>query len=468
MDGKDFDGPGICPACDMTLVPKPVQAAAPSESLGIEEGQFDVPEDRTKASSRRITLHYLRLPSTSASPGYPLVYLAGGPGNAGSTDFQGRAREVFLALRSVADVIILDPRGAGRSNAIPPCPMDSMIPDTFDLTRVGLINGLRRELPRCWQAWTAQGVEMQGYNVVEAAADIEDLRVALGAQKLNLFGASYGSHLAMMVLRQYGDHIDKVALGSLVGFELLKRPGPVDAVISRVAATLKANPETAVAYPDLMGLMRRVHARLDETPVRMTLSHDGRPITLVLDGFIVRMIGGQLMKHPHTWAQLPAFYSGLDKGKYEPFAQMLLHNFLNTRQPVKGMPEAIRLSSGVSPAHLAIVETEAKTAIIGDTASFPMPHLRGIIPGIEIGQKYRDPFRIKHSALLIGGTLDGLTPISEQQAIARDFDDATFLTIENGGHDVIIPETAAAMTAFFRGEKVSRTTLTLTPPRFVI
>lgn len=49
----------------------------------VELGVFQVAEFHARADSRRMPLHFLRLPTRSATPGPPIVYLAGGPGVSG-------------------------------------------------------------------------------------------------------------------------------------------------------------------------------------------------------------------------------------------------------------------------------------------------------------------------------------------------------------------------------------------------
>ena len=64
-----------------------------------QKGTFEVPENRKDPKSRRIKISFVRFPSTSATPGDPIVYLAGGPGGAGTFTAQGARFPLFMALR---------------------------------------------------------------------------------------------------------------------------------------------------------------------------------------------------------------------------------------------------------------------------------------------------------------------------------------------------------------------------------
>ena len=73
-----------------------------------EIGRFRVPENRALGSSREIELAFVRLPSVSTRPGFPIVWLSGGPGDSGIADLETPILELFLELRRLGDVIILD------------------------------------------------------------------------------------------------------------------------------------------------------------------------------------------------------------------------------------------------------------------------------------------------------------------------------------------------------------------------
>ena len=100
-----------------------------------------------------------------------------------------------MALREVADVIAFDQRGTGLSNAIPARPPWTRPPPVF--TEAGLTFHFRSEFQRAWIDWTRAGVAMTGYNTEQNADDIDDLRRHLGADKVDLWGISYGTHLAL-------------------------------------------------------------------------------------------------------------------------------------------------------------------------------------------------------------------------------------------------------------------------------
>lgn len=424
-----------------------------------EWGAFEVPEDRRDPKSRRITLRYVRFRTTAANPGYPLVYLAGGPGGSGVGTARGPRFPIFQALREVGDVIAFDQRGTGASNQIPR--LKTLTPEPAVLDRASMTAFMRAELERCWAEWTRQGVAMRGYNTIESAHDLEDLRVHLGAEKLNLWGISYGSHLGQAAVKYHGDRIHRVALASLEGLDqTVKRPARIDGFLRGADRLIASNPGLRAEIPDLMALMRRVHERLDNDPMEVPLKPPAR-----FGAFPVQMLSGALVKNPNTLVLLPRLYQALDRGD----ASMLARFAAGMGElSINGMPEAMDIASGISPAKRRLVEREAKTAVLGDSFNFPMPQLDRAIPGIDLGEGFRAAFKTDVPAMLIAGTLDGRTPLAEQAEVAAQFRNKVEVTIENAGHDVLEahPQVGALLVRFFKGERVDETRLSLPLPAF--
>ena len=372
-----------------------------------------------------------------------------------------------MALREVADVIAFDQRGTGLSNHIPrrPNPTGPIPP----LTREGLTAAFREAVPRAWADWTAAGVAMSGYNTAQSADDIDDLRRHLGADQIDLWGISYGSHLALSVLKRHGAHVRRVALASLEGQDqTVKRPAHIDAYLRRVDALLDAAPEVRAAVPDLPALMARVHNRLEAEPAPVTSMVGGAPVEFAVGGFAVQIMAGAMVANPGTLAMLPGLYLALEAGMTEVLSPFLGEVAGQLR--IAGMPEAMDMASGISSERLALVQTEARTAVLGDALNFPMPHLVGAIPGIDLGDAFRAPIQIDHPALLVAGTLDGRTPLEEQAEVAAQFRRKAQVTVDTAGHNVFEahPQVQDLLVRFFGGEDVADTQLSLQPPVFAL
>jgi len=372
-----------------------------------------------------------------------------------------------MALREVADVIAFDQRGTGASGHIPPYRPSEEPPPP--LTREGMTAGVRTQMQRAWAYWTAAGVAMAGYNTNESADDLEDLRRHLGAERINLWGISYGTTLALAALKRHGERIDRVALASLEGVhQTVKRPAHSDDYFERVQRLIAADPEVRAAVPDLPALMRKVHARLEAEPAKVTARIGTRSLELQVGAFAPQLISGALVSDPPNLARLPRLYRELDAGRFtalDPFLPLVVGGM-----NVSGMSEAMDLASGVSPAKLKLIAREARTAVLGEALNYPMPQLIGAIPGVDLGEAFRRVDRFQHPALLIHGDLDGRTPLEEQAEVERQFPNRALVTVENAGHNVLEAHQGVQerLVRFFKGELGGSQTLTRPGPKFLV
>lgn len=440
--------------------------AGNGEETDAVRGYFEVPEDRRIPGSRRISLGYVRFPSTSPNPGAPIVYLAGGPGGSGVRTAMGPRFPIFMALRAVADVIAFDQRGTGLSSSIPDRANTTPYPA---LTHAGMTAWYREEMQKAWIDWTRAGIAMTGYNTEQNADDIEDLRIHLGAEKVNLWGISYGTHLALSVLKRHSNSIGRVALASLEGQDqTVKRPAHIDMFLDRVDRLMGTDPAVRAAIPNMPALMRRVHERLEADPATVTMPAESGTVDVQMGGFGVQLMASALVANPPQLTMLPKIYLALDAGKTDVLAPLFPppHRYFS----ISGMPEAMDLASGITPARLAMITEEAKTAVLGDAFNIPMPHLLGAIPGVDLGDDFRVSIRIETPALLVAGTLDGRTPLEEQAEVIAQFQNKTRVVVENAGHNVFEahPDVTPLLVKFFSEQPVSDTHLTLAPPTFPV
>jgi pimeloyl-ACP methyl ester carboxylesterase len=446
----------ICLGLLLSLVPFAALAgetlyefrAASGTTVNAQLGELTVPEHRGKTGTRQIRLRYVRFPATTRTPGAPIVYLAGGPGGSGIETARRERFPMFMALREVADVIALDQRGTGQSNDIPVC--DSGVSSASDapLTSEIVEQGMREAAIVCQRFWRERGVDLAGYTTAENASDLDDLREALGARKITLWGISYGSHLAFAALKQMSPRLDHVVIASGEGLsQTVKMPAHTDAYFARLSAALRAgNP--GVDTPDVPALIRRVHARLEREPVTVG--------SLAIGKYDVQLLAASSIADPSGAVRLIKLYEAMDRGDFSQPAQ-LLRAFVRTTAPIKmnGMPEAMDIASGISDADLATIREQAKTSLLGDTLNFPMPHLRGALGVPDLGEGFRAPVKTNVPTLLIMGTLDGRTYLEAQAENLSGFTNARQLFVANAGHNVYMtsPEITPAVVAFLRGEK---------------
>ena len=427
-------------------------------TVAAEQGAFEVPEQRGNAATRKITIRFVRFKSTSAHPGPPIVYLAGGPGGSGIDAARGPRQPIFLSLRAVGDVIALDQRGTGLSNAIPSCTAAAPLDPAEGINEASLTGYYRRTLASCLGTWQAAGVSIAGYNTVENADDLEDLRRALGVPKIQLWGISYGTHLALATMRRHPAVIDRVVLASAEGMDqTVKLPSAVDAALGRI---------DRAADTDLTATMRRVHDRLDRVPASLSVDSPTGPVRFTMDSFALRMLAGGIAKNPSGIADLAGLYAAFDAGQEQALAPMLYGMFFKDPLVMPGMPELMDLASGISGSRLRAVRRQAGTALAGDATNFPMPQIADALPKLDLGDGYRREVRSAIPVLLFSGDLDMRTPLEEQAVATAGLSRLTKVIVHNGGHDLFEadPKIAGMIAIFLKGERLTQTSFNIDLP----
>ncbi|EGF90437.1 alpha/beta hydrolase fold family protein [Asticcacaulis biprosthecium C19] len=432
-------------------------------------GSFTVPENRADPNSRIIDIHYVRFPATGAKPGAPIVYLAGGPGGSGIDTAKHERFPLFMAMREFGDVIALDQRGTGLSEAAPKCVSDVVIPMDRVVAPADRNQLLRQAAEQCAVFWRAAGFDPAGYTTVENARDIDALRAHLGAEKVTLWGISYGTHLALAAVKEMPARIDKVVLASVEGLDqTVKLPSETDAYFDRLQAAIDLEPAAKTVYPDIKGLMRGVHARLDAAPVMLQVPTTDGPKPMLLTGEVMQMLASASIADPQTAAQLLMLYLAVDAGMTDPVAG-LLGRFMSPGAPeeFRLMPLAMDIASGIGAERLAQVEAEAKTAILGDVLNYPMPHLAGAL-GLDLGDGFRTAPQGNMPVLVLAGSLDGRTYPFEQHTAVAALSNVTTVTVENAGHNMFMvsPEVTQVIAEFMRGQTPQTTQIVVKAPPF--
>jgi len=277
---------------ETTPCPQPNIAGFPDLDFPstVQCGYLTVPENRALPDGRHIRIFVMRAPPVADKPRRdPLVYLSGGPGGAGSFEAAFMMKQGINAGR---EVIFVDQRGTHRADPLLACPAwEQYVFDSVSsrfTTRSGTLADASA-LKSCRDAMAAAGVDLAAYNTTENAADIADLRVALGIDQWDVYGVSYGSRLALTLLRDHPQGIRSVVLDSV-------SPPTVNIVedwwtapassFRAISAACAADASCARAYPLLQADLNLAVKRLDRKPFTTRVKDDsGASVNVVIDGF---------------------------------------------------------------------------------------------------------------------------------------------------------------------------------------
>jgi pimeloyl-ACP methyl ester carboxylesterase len=282
-------------------------------------GFISVPENRANPDSRMIQVHYVRFAATGNKHGSPIVYLSGGPGGSGinTAKYPNFRFPLFMALREHGDVIALDQRGTGLSKDTPRCKSSQFMLMTERQSEANIILQYQLAAKECVGFWSRQGIDILGYNTAESAKDLDALREHFQADKLSLWGISYGSHLEFSAIKQFPSKIDKVVIASAEGLnQTVKLPFETDRYFDRLQAAINTQAEAAKQYPDIKKLMFRVHKQLEEQPLKVMLENkDGTKQAFLFQRHHLQGLASGMIADPQRFVgYLLKLYKSLDNG----------------------------------------------------------------------------------------------------------------------------------------------------------
>lgn len=411
-------------------------------SIPAEIAVLAVPRRHSEPDGPRMQLKVVRLRATGGNGrSAPVVYLAGGPGGSGIDTARGPRWPVFDQVRREADVLLLDQRGAGLSEPPPECPHQTRFDDAQPLQRDTALVALQATAAKCVAFWRQAGVDLGAYTTAESAADLDDLRRALGVPKISLWGMSYGTHLALAAVRLHGEGLERVVLMGTEGpDDTLKLPLSSDAVLQA----------------------------LSEQPRQgRSGMHESRQVTIGL--YDAQIVIANMLGQRITQQWLPLVLREAERGNYDPLADLVLIGRAQFAQfPAMGL--AMDIASGQSPQRRVLAEAQARESLFGDGLNFPFPAIGNGLGLADLGESFRGPLRSEVPVLFISGTLDGRTPPANAEALRPGFSNGRSLLVRNASHHHELwtgnPAIARSIVEFLAGRTVSDAVLDVPPPVF--
>lgn len=199
-------------AAPASFTPGPCAVDLSKTGRTFQCGVLSVDETRGSGNGRRVALPVAILKAEHPTGAPAVIYLHGGPGG-GVVGGLGRGRDGRGTgprwLGQDQDVVYFDQRGGKLAAPSLDC-------GVLNLTDAGSdSDGTVASLKACAQRWAASGVDLSRYNASEVAKDVQDLRATLHLGMIDLFGVSYGTRIALEVVRDQPQGVRAVVLDSL-------------------------------------------------------------------------------------------------------------------------------------------------------------------------------------------------------------------------------------------------------------
>lgn len=302
------------------------------DGYNVECGYLVVPEDRSNPLSRTIELAVAVVHSLSQNPAPdPMLYLSGGPGGYLLTNADYYI-ERFAPVLAERDLILFDQRGVGFSQPSLDCPefqqyyYESLATD-FEFDE--LLDDSIRVALACSNRLAEEGVNIRAYNTPASAADVADLRVVLGYAEWNILGISYGTRLALTIMRDHPTGVRSVILDSVVPLQadgLAAIVEAADRAFSILFAGCAADAVCNAAYPDLESRFWRTYERLNANPVRLNVPHPetGEMYPLLITGEVFGDVLFRSLYSTELITYMPVVITYADQGYYEPVGNLAM------------------------------------------------------------------------------------------------------------------------------------------------
>jgi pimeloyl-ACP methyl ester carboxylesterase len=309
--------------------------------LAIQCANLTVPEDRKQPDGPQIKLAVAIVKTNSTTPKPdPLLVLFGNPGY--GLDLTINLPYIFENIYTQRDLIIIDQRGTGYSQPSFSCPEFDDLSHEAVIQNFGEQEGNNRyvEATRtCANRVKASTSNLLAYTTTAVAADLEDLRLALGVSQWNIFTLFDGSTLALTMMRDYPQAIRSVIMDSVIPLQadpIAELGTNVETAFDRLFQRCAEDEDCSKTYPKLKTTFYALLDQLNEQAVAIDVAdlNSGERYKVMLDSdqltyFIMLLLSSSIDRE--SLPEIPRMIYQLKEGKTEVIARLMgSHPLFNT------------------------------------------------------------------------------------------------------------------------------------------
>ena len=402
-------------------------------------GTYEVFEDRAAKTGRRIKLHLVVLSALARKPAPDAIFvLHGGPGGAATDLVEAAGSDYLQGLRDHHDLVFVDQRGTGKSN-----PLNCDIGDNpFDLQSFFGDLMPPDKVRACRQKLEAVA-DLRMYTTPIAMDDLDDVRAALGYNKIDLAGASYGTIAAQAYLRQHPEHVRAVLLVG-VATPAIKQPllfaRAAQHALDLLFEDCAADSVCHAAYPNLKDEFRQVLARFDKGPIEVEFinpsTREKQRVLLARGNFVERI---RLLLYTTTSARfVPLVIHKVFENDYLTFENAVLSSNVG-RGISRGMYFTVTCSEGVPFISAEDLTRETEDTFVGEyRVRVHREACKQWVRG-DVAPSFIDPVKSSAPVLMISGEADGSTPPWYGEGAVKYLPNGRQLKIRYYGHQIDSP-----------------------------
>jgi pimeloyl-ACP methyl ester carboxylesterase len=405
----------------------------PSLSGDVRCGTLEVYENRARRAGRRIPIHVIVARATgSARAADPLFLFAGGPGQAAS-EMGGFAASAFGPTRVERDLVFVDARGTGRSRRLD-CRLYQTPRSLFgDFYPVDVVRHCADSL--------ASFADLTQYTTDNIAADIDQLRAALGYGSISIYGTSYGTRLALAFLRRYPTRVRALILKSVAPPDMampMTYARDAERALALLFRDCNRDEACARAFPALEHEFRALMERADRGELRAAIPEQPADTVSISRDALSTAVMGMLQAAP-VRAAIPDIIHRAHQGSLAPLAQAIAQyrRGLDGGSIAIGMHLSVTCSEDNWRVDTVRAAREDSGTFLQDARVRAQSAACRVWPRARVPDSYFRPVRSSVPVLVVSGDLDPNTPPRLAEQVLG--------TLPRGRH-VILPTVAHGFT----------------------
>jgi pimeloyl-ACP methyl ester carboxylesterase len=396
-------------------------------------GFLAVPENPADTDGKAISLHVAVAGATGkTSEPDPVFFFAGGPGQAASETWV-MIQPVLNRIRKNRDIVMVDQRGTGQSNKLA-CKSEL----TEDLNQEIDLDLVRSETEKC-------RVELPGdpryYTTSIAMADYDAVRRAMGYDKVNIIGVSYGTRAAQVYLRQFPETVRTVTLDSVVPMQLAlgqEHAPMLDRSVAAVFADCAADETCNALFPSHADELNALFTQLREEPREITLINplSGEKQAVRLDADTLAVAIRFLSYASETQALLPLLvHEALETGDLARLASQATLVMTGLQEMLaRGMELSVMCSEDYPFIDFTV---DQGATLMGNLFLQVIEASCGVWPRGAVADDFHAPVVSDLPVLLMSGERDPVTPPQYAELAAETFANSLHLVARGQSHSVM-------------------------------
>ena len=416
-------------ASGVTLTPCHVDGVKEELRCGV----YDVFENRRTRTGRKLPLKIVVIPARHPHPDQgPVFYMAGGPGESAT-----ELADLVMSWGDADDhdVVMVDERGTGEGHRL-----DCKSPGSDDNLEAYLNGPFDAAAARTCREELSSQYDLSQYTTPNFADDIDEVRAAMGYDKINLNGGSFGTYAAQIYMRRHREHVRTAYLTSLVSLAdrvPLYFARDTQSGLNQLFKDCEQDAACHGAYPhlpaDFAAVLNKVRAHPVTTFVRHPVTGARTEIHLTERMFAdaVRV----MMYREKGAREVPYLVEQALAGDFTPFAEAGLRANRNIYSGGSmGLFYCITCNEFVNRIRPEEVEPATKGSFLGSWRVRAQMAACKEWPKTDLPSDYFKSFRIDVPSVLVSGADDSASPPYWAEEVKKFMPNAINLVVTGGSH----------------------------------